>query len=750
MNDFMRPIPLEPVYGPKGQRATASISCGFEQLLWRHGNSPKHYDVVIVGSGYGAAIAAAELAGCTDEGNGRISVCVLERGSEYLAGTFPARMSELPGHIRFSMPSSPQPFGVREGLFDLRLGGDVNALVANGLGGGSLINAGVMAIPADEVFQSAGWPQAFRDVEQRKYWYDKGKKLLGASVSIPGAREDRRKIVDNTIELHREGPSAKFRALQSLAGHRDTPKAVFTAAPLSMAMTTGDTSGDVPFGTCNRCGDCVTGCNQGAKNSLDTNLLAKASSRGAEIYTGATVLRILRAESSDGWCLEVVHTDDKLRKRQGEPLTLSARKVILAAGAFGSTEILLRSNSAELPLSPRLGQGFSSNGDMIVALYAQKAEVNAVADEAIPFGRRDVGPTISGMLKARSPDGRDLVIEELAIPGALKRVFEEVVTTAFVLHTLGKPDGDHHSTADRDPCAIDPEAIRRTSLFAVMGHDGANGSIELVSGGDESNGDGAVRVRWPELRNHPLFEDQLQVLQELATESGAGGTVLPNPMWQFVPKSLHALFDDKRGPMFTMHPLGGCAIGDDSRRGVVDAFGRVFDAASGVERENRNRAAWPNLVVLDGAIVPTSLGINPALTIAALALHAITNLRKAWNFAPPAGSQEASGTAHVLGAGSATQTAPVRATEFELIERMHGFASLLTPTGAEERCAVELTLKFKPFPLAFLTGRDKQKLALDERCAFSGKRTGAGRGDWDTPKSVSRHSRGSPRRFRAA
>src|SRR4051812_5505055 len=94
--------------------STAWISQGFEQLLYdvrrRAKRSLADYDVIIVGSGYGGAVAAAALAGAT-EGGRRISVCILERGKEYLAGMFPARMADLVGHVRYSTANSTRPKG---------------------------------------------------------------------------------------------------------------------------------------------------------------------------------------------------------------------------------------------------------------------------------------------------------------------------------------------------------------------------------------------------------------------------------------------------------------------------------------------------------------------------------------------------------------------------------------------------------------------------------------------------------------
>ena len=100
---------------------TAWISQGFERLIDRVRKAPTeiHFDVLIIGSGYGGAIAAATFAG-RQYGGAAVTVGVLERGKEYLPGSFPTGLGELPGHIRQN--------NNKEGLFDIRLGGEVTTV----------------------------------------------------------------------------------------------------------------------------------------------------------------------------------------------------------------------------------------------------------------------------------------------------------------------------------------------------------------------------------------------------------------------------------------------------------------------------------------------------------------------------------------------------------------------------------------------------------------------------------------------
>ncbi|NHZ94211.1 alpha/beta fold hydrolase [Massilia sp. CCM 8734] len=673
------------------EQGTQWLSRGVEELLASlhppSGSAPAPaFDVVVVGSGYGGSIAAATLAGTRRADGQPVTVCVLERGREYLPGAFPAGAADIPGHLRWSTPATPGPQGKPEGLFDMRLGPDLNALVANGLGGGSLINAGVMLEPDERTLEALG-------------------------IALPGLAEcfaEARALLDtpagNTILRHADyagGASRplKFEALKVLH-ERMGKDSRFEAVPISVAMVSGANSAGVHMDACIQCGDCATGCNHNAKLSLDTNLLVRARANGASIYTGATVLNI---EAVDGaWCLHVVYTDATLRRRHPSAFKVRARKVILAAGTFGSTEILLRSRSGELPLPPRLGQGFSSNGDMIAVAYDYPAPANAVADGRIAPDQRRIGPTITARIETTGAQGSRLCFEELAVPAALRRVFEEMSTTAAALHHLGRIDWSVHAADGVDPCAVNAQAIAHSTILAIMGDDGADGELELTDQGGQACGDGAIRVRWPALRDHALFAEQVEAIPVAAQPRGKSApsvreTVLPNPVWRLLPAEMENMIVAKRGPLTTAHPLGGCAIGPEHQGYVVNQIGQVHLGPT--------HAGAGTLVVLDGAIVPGALGVNPALTIAALALRATRALLTEWDYeaagtgrdrAPPALSP----SPRMRAACAAASPAP---TEVDVVERLSGPAWLRAQDGSRRQYMVQLTLRYARCDVAKLS-----------------------------------------------
>jgi cholesterol oxidase len=249
------------------------LSLGGESLVDRI----EIFDVVIVGSGYGGSVAAARLTDRLHKSSGEpLTVCVLERGLEHPPGSFPSRFADLPGHIRINRSDTPEITGDAAGLFDLRIGEDVSVLVGNGLGGGSLINASVAEEPDREVFRS--WPGPLRDPRELRRYFDVAAGMLGAS---PAATEGLRK--------YRE-----FASWAEGLGLRPQPARVAVTF-----RSTDDNGHGVRQDACINCGDCVTGCNFHAKNTLPMNYLARAKRNKAQIYTGVTVSHVEPTANSE-------------------------------------------------------------------------------------------------------------------------------------------------------------------------------------------------------------------------------------------------------------------------------------------------------------------------------------------------------------------------------------------------------------------------------------------------------------------
>ena len=357
----------------------------------------EHYDVVVVGSGYGGAIAASRLARA-----GR-TVCVLERGRELHPGEYPETAREAAGHIQAH--TADGGVGPADALFDFHLGPDIAVLVGCGLGGTSLINANV-ALEADpRIFDDKRWPTALRGGrdELLQRGYAQARHMLG-STPYP----------DTAPSL------AKLAALEASAAGLGRK---VERPPINVTFHDGPNAAGVEQHACNGCGNCVTGCNDGAKNTVLMNYLPDAHRHGAEIFTDASVRTIEPGadERGAGGRWRVTFQALQPGRRSFGALTrfVGADVVVLAAGTLGSTEIMLRSAQAGLAVSGQLGQHFSGNGDVIGFAYDSAVPVHGVG-RADP-GADAPGPCITGIIDLRDDPDVDngLVIEDAVLPSAL-------------------------------------------------------------------------------------------------------------------------------------------------------------------------------------------------------------------------------------------------------------------------------------------------------------------------------------------
>ncbi|MEP7290559.1 MAG: alpha/beta fold hydrolase [Chloroflexota bacterium] len=539
-------------------------------------NIRDYYTVVVIGSGYGGGIAASRLARAGQ------TVCVLERGKEFQPGDYPDTSLEFMSESQVHLPGGAT-HGPQTGLYDFRLNQDLNALVGCGLGGTSLINAGVALRPEPRVFDDPRWPAAFRaEVATR---LEDGFRRAEEMLQTTPYPEDAPRL-------------PKMDALQKSAAvfGEDT----FARLPINVTFEDGINHVGVKQAACKLCGDCMSGCNHGAKNTVLMNYLPDAKNHGAEIFTRVAVHSLVR--KADRW-LVYYQVLDEGRESFGAPEAfVSAEIVILAAGTFGSTEILLRSKAAGLPLSDELGKHFSGNGDMIGFSYNSDVNINMVGFGHHPAKDKEpVGPVITSMIDLRNqPDLEDgLVIQEGGATGALANFLPLTMATASRLAgcpiDIGLEELIRKNTRELESLVSGAYrgALRNTQIYLVMTHDSSSGTLHL----DESD---ELRISWPGAGAERHVRRVNSKLWE-ATEQ-LRGTFIENPMWSRM--TSHTLM--------TAHPLGGCVMAEDAEHGVVNHKGQVFADTLG-------SSVYEGLYVNDGAVIPRSLGVNPHITISAVA-----------------------------------------------------------------------------------------------------------------------------------
>lgn len=537
----------------------------------------EHYEVVVIGSGYGGSISASRMA------RAERSVCLLEKGREIHPGEYPDQETEA--HKEMQMDIEGNHIGSETGLYDFRFNEDINVFQGCGLGGTSLVNANVSLPPEDWVLARDEWPEALRD----------DRETLDECLEL--ARD-----MLQPVPYPEDWPTpAKLKAMEVSSTEWDGNP--YYRPPINVTFEEGENPAGVHQKACTGCGDCVTGCNYSAKNTTLMNYLPDAKRHGAEIFTQVAVDRLERKNKK--WVVRYKVMDTGQEKFGTSTSFITADIVIVAAGTLGSTEILLRSKEEGLSLSNQLGKRFTGNGDFLGFGYNNDVRANAIGmGHKKPDPNDPVGPCITGIIDLRDEQYTngtptdEMVIEEGVIPGALSAF------VPWLLSFASRFTGDDTDSGFRDFLrelwrrlgslfgGAYRGAAENTMTYLVMTHDDGKGKLYMR--------DGRIRIDWDDVGQQSIFQkvsDNLRKVTKLL-----GGTYIKNPTW-------NKLFKHR---LTTVHPLGGCIMGEDARSGVVNHKGQAFAGNDGT-------AVHEGLYISDGSIVPRTLGVNPLLTISALA-----------------------------------------------------------------------------------------------------------------------------------
>ncbi|WP_069814562.1 GMC oxidoreductase [Streptomyces sp. TP-A0874] len=554
------------------------VERGVERDGEQEGGGPD-YDVIVVGSGFGGSVAALRL---TEKG---YRVGVIEAGRRFTPATLPRNSWDIRNFL----------WAPRLGLYGLQrihLLGNVMILAGAGVGGGSLNYANTLYVPPKAFFEDRQWGRITDWQEELRPYYDQARRMLGVRLNPTVTPSD----VHLKAAAERMGVGETFHLapVGVFFGDGQDAGGELRAAP-------GEEVPDPYFGglgpgrkACRECGECMTGCRHGAKNTLTENYLHLAERAGATIHPMTSVVAVEPEPggaggpgAESGYLVSTVPTD----RRRAEPRVLRARQVVLAAGTYG-TQTLLHTmrDEGKLPgISARLGELTRTNSEALVGAVTSGRRYRRKHGEAPDFTRgvaitSSVHPDENTHIEpVRYGKGSNAMgaLTTLQVPQdtRLPRLL------AHALHCLRHPVLFARSLSNRRWSertiiglvmqSLDnslttyrkPKGIGRGLLTAVQGH-GAPNPDHLPEGAE------AARLIAEEINGHP-------------------GTNLGELM----------------GTPMTAHFLGGCPIGADAEHGVIDPYHRLY--------------GHPGIHVVDGSAVSANLGVNPSLTITAQAERAM-------------------------------------------------------------------------------------------------------------------------------
>ena len=523
-------------------------------------NPVEHWDVVVVGSGFGGSVAALRL---SEKG---YKVLVVESGRRFRDDELPKTSWRLP---KFLWAPAVGMFGIQR----LTLLNDVLVLSGAGVGGGSLVYGNTLYEPLEDFYSDPQWSHIAKWREELAPHYEQAKRMLG--------------VVVNPVETAADKVMLEVATDMGVADtfHHTNVGVLFGERP-------GEDVDDPFFGgagpartTCTSCGSCMSGCRVGAKNTLPKNYLHLAEGLGASIRALTTVTEIApRSEGGYQISMRAAGPGAGVPSRS----KVTADQVVLAAGTLGTQMILHTMKDAGiLPgVSERLGQLTRTNSESILTVEARDLEVDysvgpAITSSIHPNARTHVEPVRYGR-------GSNLMGNLSTVLTAGDRPGEPSVPRRkrFVAAVRSDPRSFLRSLSVR-------RWSERTTVMLVM--QSLDNSLNVTM----KRGPFGVRT--------------------LASTQGTGE---PNPAWIPEAHDVATRFAEKTGgeargtwtetmniPM-TAHILGGAPIGDSAQTGVIDPWQRLY--------------GHDGIHVVDGAAVSANLGVNPSLTITAQAERAMS------------------------------------------------------------------------------------------------------------------------------
>ncbi|MER5764400.1 GMC family oxidoreductase [Streptomyces sp. NPDC002082] len=534
------------------------------------------YDVIVIGSGFGGSVSALRL---SEKG---YRVGVLEAGRRFTRESLPKNSWDLRNYLW-------APALGLYGIQRIHLLGNVMVLAGAGVGGGSLNYANTLYVPPTAFFEDRQWASITDWHDELAPYYDQAKRMLGVRLNPTTTPSD----------VHLKAAAAKMGVADSF---HMAPVGVFFGdgddAEGQGKVRPGEEVADPYFGgagparkACTECGECMTGCRHGAKNTLGENYLHLAERAGAVIHPMTTVTA-LSEHPDGGYRVRTVPTDQRRRGAKGTAKVLRARYVVVAAGTYGTQTLLhTMKDLGELPrLSDRLGDLTRTNSEGLVGAQTddRRYRKRHGKDKRADFTR---GVAITSSVH---PDA-DTHIEPVRYgKGSNAMGFMTILQVPYSTHRVRAWFG---RTARHPVQLLRSLSNRRWSERTIIGLVMQSLDNSLTTYRKPGGiGKGLLTARQGHGAPNPV---------QIA-EATRAATLLAEEINGFPGSNIGELM----GTPLTAHFLGGCPIGASPEEGVVDPYHRLY--------------GHPGISVVDGSAVSANLGVNPSLTITAQAERAMS------------------------------------------------------------------------------------------------------------------------------
>ena len=518
-----------------------------------------HYDVLVIGSGFGGSVTALRL---TEKG---YKVGVLEAGARFNDEDLPDNGGDAK---RFIFQPGLGMYGIQR----IDLINDCFILAGAGVGGGSLVYANTLYEPLEPFYTDPAWAHITDWKSELSPYYDQAKRMLGVVeyAKTTPADEAMKKVADEM------GVGDTF---------HPTPVGVFFGGP---GQAEGEKVADPYFGgagpernTCINCGSCMTGCKHNAKNTLVKNYLYLAERNGAVVHPLTTVTDV-RPRAEGGYQVTARWTKAKLSRKTAVK-TFTADQVVFSAASLGTQRLLHRLKAqGSLPaVSDRLGVLTRTNSEAILWATANDDAVDwsegvAITSSFHPDEHTHIEPVRYGPGRNVMPLMATVLVDEVADEPRWRTWRKELWKQRGGLKDLYSLN----TWSRRTVVALVMQTLDN-SITTVWRQRGPVGYMSSVQG------HGA-----PNPTYIPAAYDAVRRLARVMNAKEAYGSV-----------------GEPLSMPLTAHFIGGCAIGDSPETGVIDAYQRMY--------------GHQGLHVVDGSAISANLGVNPSLTITAQAERAM-------------------------------------------------------------------------------------------------------------------------------